>query len=123
MATCATCGREVGRGLHATLHGDALPFEGVECEHHELSPHCPVCGIAIAGAGFHGGDHTYCSAACCKEARADAAARRIPVRRMLVVRRDEERRLEQGRAGWILLWLLGVPIPVLLVLYLIRGCT
>lgn len=28
-----------------------------------------------------------------------------------------------GKVGWILLWLLGVPIPVLLVLFLIRGCT
>jgi hypothetical protein len=28
-----------------------------------------------------------------------------------------------GKAGWILLWLLGVPIPVLLVLFLLRGCT
>jgi len=30
---------------------------------------------------------------------------------------------ESGRAGWIVLWLLGVPIPVLLVLYVLRGCT
>lgn len=28
-----------------------------------------------------------------------------------------------GKAGWIVLWLLGVPIPVLLILFLIRGCT
>ncbi len=28
-----------------------------------------------------------------------------------------------GKAGWILLWLLGVPIPVLLGLFLLRGCT
>lgn len=33
------------------------------------------------------------------------------------------RRLQEGRIGWVLLWLVGVPIPVLLVLYLIRGCT
>jgi hypothetical protein len=33
------------------------------------------------------------------------------------------REREQGKAGWILLWLLGVPIPVLLVLFLLRGCT
>jgi hypothetical protein len=32
-------------------------------------------------------------------------------------------RLESGRAGWIVLWLLGVPIPILLVLYVLRGCT
>lgn len=30
---------------------------------------------------------------------------------------------QQGKAGWILLWLLGVPIPILLVLFLLRGCT
>jgi hypothetical protein len=30
---------------------------------------------------------------------------------------------ERGKIGWILLWLLGVPIPVLLLLFLIRGCT
>jgi hypothetical protein len=30
---------------------------------------------------------------------------------------------QEGKVGWILLWVLGVPIPVLLVLYLLRGCT
>jgi hypothetical protein len=29
----------------------------------------------------------------------------------------------EGKVGWILLWLLGVPIPVLLILFLLRGCT
>jgi hypothetical protein len=31
--------------------------------------------------------------------------------------------LREGKVGWILLWLLGIPIPVLLLLFLIRGCT
>jgi hypothetical protein len=30
---------------------------------------------------------------------------------------------EEGKVGWILLWLLGIPIPILLVLFLLRGCT
>lgn len=30
---------------------------------------------------------------------------------------------QRGRVGWILLWLLGVPLPVLLALFLLRGCT
>ena len=30
---------------------------------------------------------------------------------------------QSGKLGWFLLWLLGVPIPILLFLYLIRGCT
>lgn len=30
---------------------------------------------------------------------------------------------QQGRVGFILLWLIGVPIPILFLLYLLRGCT
>lgn len=30
---------------------------------------------------------------------------------------------QHGKVGWILLWLLGIPIPILLVLFLLRGCT
>jgi hypothetical protein len=33
------------------------------------------------------------------------------------------RRMEEGKIGWILLWVLGVPIPVLLLLFVLRGCT
>jgi hypothetical protein len=30
---------------------------------------------------------------------------------------------ERGKIGYILLWLIGVPIPVLFLIYLLRGCT
>ncbi len=33
------------------------------------------------------------------------------------------RNKQEGKVGWILLWLLGIPIPILVVLYLLRGCT
>lgn len=29
---------------------------------------------------------------------------------------------QEGKAGYILAWLLGVPIPVLFLIYLLRGC-
>ena len=29
----------------------------------------------------------------------------------------------RGALGWVLLWLLGIPIPILLILFLLRGCT
>ncbi len=29
----------------------------------------------------------------------------------------------QGKVGWLLLWLIGIPVPVLLGLFLLRGCT
>jgi hypothetical protein len=32
-------------------------------------------------------------------------------------------RVQSGKIGYILLWLLGVPIPILLIIYLLRGCT
>lgn len=30
--------------------------------------------------------------------------------------------LQQGRIGYALLWVLGVPLPVLFLVYLLRGC-
>ena len=30
---------------------------------------------------------------------------------------------QTGAAGYILLWLLGIPIPILLIIFLLRGCT
>jgi hypothetical protein len=32
-------------------------------------------------------------------------------------------RANSGKMGWVLLWALGIPIPVLIVLWLIRGGT
>jgi hypothetical protein len=34
-----------------------------------------------------------------------------------------ERIKEAGAAGYILLWLLGIPIPILFVIFLLRGCS
>lgn len=33
------------------------------------------------------------------------------------------RRSQEGRWGYILAWLIGVPVPILIVIYLLRGCT
>lgn len=32
------------------------------------------------------------------------------------------KRQQEGKIGYILLWLLGVPIPLLLLIFLLRGC-
>jgi hypothetical protein len=29
----------------------------------------------------------------------------------------------RGAIGWALLWLIGIPVPILLVFFLLRGCT
>lgn len=33
------------------------------------------------------------------------------------------RRVQEGKWGYILAWLIGVPVPVLIVIFLLRGCT
>jgi hypothetical protein len=33
------------------------------------------------------------------------------------------RERQKGKVGYILLWLLGVPLPILFLIYLLRGCT
>ena len=30
---------------------------------------------------------------------------------------------QQGKLGYILAWLIGVPVPILVLVYLLRGCT
>jgi len=32
-------------------------------------------------------------------------------------------RTQGGKLGYILLWALGVPIPILFLIYLLRGCS
>lgn len=36
---------------------------------------------------------------------------------------DERLRSKAGKAGYALLWLVGVPVPVLLLIFALRGCT
>jgi hypothetical protein len=37
--------------------------------------------------------------------------------------RQKDNLLERGAVGWVILWLLGVPVSILAVLFLLRGCT
>ena len=30
---------------------------------------------------------------------------------------------QKGATGWIFLWLIGIPVPILILLFLARGCT
>lgn len=39
---------------------------------------------------------------------------------VIAMSRDVER---SGKVGYVIMWLLGVPIPILLIIFLLRGCT
>jgi len=32
------------------------------------------------------------------------------------------RSLQEGKIGYVLLWLLGIPLPILLLMFVLRGC-
>jgi hypothetical protein len=34
----------------------------------------------------------------------------------------DEAKIRAGKIGYLILWLLGVPIPVLFLIFLLRGC-
>lgn len=36
---------------------------------------------------------------------------------------EGKRNWEEGKVGWVMLWLLGIPLPILFILFLLRGCT
>jgi len=31
-------------------------------------------------------------------------------------------KMQEGKMGYLLLWLVGIPIPILLLIFLLRGC-
>ncbi len=41
-----------------------------------------------------------------------------PARKFALSRRFK---MQSGKGGWILLWLIGVPLPVLLLIYFLKG--
>jgi hypothetical protein len=41
---------------------------------------------------------------------------------LLDAERHFRRKSKEGKVGWALLWLMGVPVPVLVLLFLLRGC-
>src|SRR5207237_212607 len=51
------------------------------------------------------------------------AQRRVPNQQGYPEMRLTNRIKQAGATGYILLWLLGIPIPILLLIFLLRGCT
>jgi hypothetical protein len=65
-----------------------------------------------------------CQPDCVRQQSKQGPAQDTPIRQ----ERRSEMRLtnkikEAAATGYILLWLLGIPIPILLLIFLLRGCT
>jgi hypothetical protein len=42
--------------------------------------------------------------------------------RFLALAASSRARYQEGKLGYILAWLLGIPLPILFVIFLLRGC-
>lgn len=55
-------------------------------------------------------------------------ARHLRLKRVMKVKKTSnnpftKQQGQSGKVGWILLWLVGIPVPILLGLFFLRGCT
>src|SRR5262245_34805369 len=136
MERCAVCGNHYETAFRVIFpDGSSYVFDSFECAIQQLAPSCAHCRCRIIGHGLERDGAMFCCEHCAREASSDAVdeASREPfpasdphpysAQRVGGDRPPRAQRLQEGRAGWILLWLLGVPVPLLLLLYVLRGCT
>ena len=60
--------------------------------------------------------------------RGSSMARHLRLKRVMKVKKSSnnpftKQQGQSGKVGWILLWLVGIPVPILLGLFFLRGCT
>ena len=130
---CSVCGNESDRAFRVVSHdGTSQIFDSFECSIEALAPRCMHCGCRIIGHALRRGGATFCCEHCARLAASNAVdegsvesfpASDPPAPPPSAVAAVADRRRQEGRVGWILLWLLGIPIPLLLLLYVLRGCT
>jgi hypothetical protein len=138
MERCVVCGNAYEKAFRVIFPDESsYVFDSFECAIQELAPRCAHCSCRIIGHGLERGGRMFCCEHCSRSAESaqvDASSKESfpasdaptysPSARESARRRTSPgERLQSGRIGWIALWLLGVPIPILLLLYVLRGCT
>ncbi len=137
MERCVVCGNAYERAFRVTLaDGSSSIFDSFECAIELFAPRCAHCRCRIIGHGVDRGSVIFCCDHCARcasseeldKAEIDAypagdAPAVASSARAFASRSDRALRLQEGAMGWVLMWLLGIPIPLLLLFFLLRGCT
>jgi hypothetical protein len=115
-----------GRGKRANLgktkglrDGESIKKRELRCNPHispELAMHVAMANFRCAPSAMRD-SRVACGKLLGQSQRKGFFPSR-PTMRILYHRKKTE-----GKVGWILLWLIGVPVPILLILFLLRGCT
>ena len=137
MERCDVCGNVYARVFRVILaDGSDGVFDCMECAIERVAPRCKHCSCRVIGHGVEAAGVIFCSNHCLRASTNDSLDEssmesfpasdppaHSPSARAASRRRAGPLRDQDGKVGWVVLWLLGIPIPVLLVLFVLRGCT
>lgn len=137
MERCVVCGNTDEKAFRViSADRSSHVFDSFECAIQALAPRCAHCTCRIIGHGVDRGSAIFCCDHCARAASSDAVDEASiesfpasdpptfsPSALAASDRPQRAQRLQEGKVGWILLWALGIPIPVLLLFFVLRGCT
>jgi len=134
---CEVCGNDYEKTFQVIIADEVRVFDSFECAIHALAPQCAHCGCRVIGHGEEADGRVFCCHHCVTAAT--GRERREKGRqdeRVEVASEDSfpasdppawtadtriARAGERGRVGYLVLYLLGAPVGLLLLLWVLLG--